>query len=923
MPLPVNVTLENCHFTADSAGLIPIDGAIQWQDAPTSVDFGITDGWTGEESLYDSNDECIFDFGAKGTFAGYLGSMASQTTRRVHCPGVPLDRGERITGTVKAGSIATTMFTNPGDGLAKLGGDLPELEVGSTVLTAARNLVRDFNPLRESREIDGRNSTYGMYFRWRLLIWPGSDRVSFMVEMPYTDERKVDRLIAWPRIRIRVPIAWGLHVEHSSRCPAGTAYTEGAYRYWDIVPAHSIFDAQNPRFRGSFFVGSEGTPDWSEWQAMPGNKFDVPRLLCDPEEFRGKLFFYDGLPAKPLSFDDSSCRSRYAGWSERMKSRDTRYGPNDYTRPVHLNELNNRANDGGSQPDFASGPFYESFVRSGGNPLRLPELDAAGDRHISRPITQRRRGLDEVDPNDARIVKWGDYTDTDFVLASDYIFLQLITANPDVRGKATDGENAKGKYYRGMVGVKRSHQSYLHAIESMFLTGCFDAEDIVRQRIELWLYTWIINTSYTHARVAEMRYARSLDMAAWMWFVTGDSRIVTHMNSMEGIKTWIWDQYYDHVNNNHVFRTWGGTNKVLNDRVDLGGGDVRWFRGRPNDPWQIALAIGYYRCYQLTGKAFFLTCVQDITRTWVFLFRFGRYRLKSRSGTYYFVGPRWHAHFQMMYPGFRNNPGTYGEFPPASWLTEAGEFIYWKANNTSTWYAAMLCLTIHVHANERATRDRALAVLAQELVPWYQAQNVSIMDDRGEWYGDDELVPGYRSTDHVIDAAPEDVYHRELGFSLDFSVIEATADLRYVSEPGATLELAGLDLDAVADLRETFEPPVTLEMGTLELIADSERVRTAEGESELDLVLNLDAVAEVQETTEPGTAFYMDFVASPEEIEHSEPDAVLDMRPVGATAPTMLIPVFSGPTPIDVFSGATVQESVGSGPTQIPWRPQR
>lgn len=850
MTLPVDVTVENCSATAASRGLVPLDFAVQWQDLPAQ-DWAIAATQSGEVATVDPLSSCVLDLGAKGQFAAWLGSMATQTTRRVHCPGVPLGVAERVTGSLVSGSIASDTFSSPGDGLALLASAVPTVEFGATVLTNQRTQVRDFNVLREVQELDGRNATFGVYYRWRLTFWPHTGRVGWSLLLNFSDERLSDRTLAWPRVRIRVPIAWLLHVENSARCPTSASYVAGAYRYFDIIAPHTIHDAQSAHFRGTFFVGATNTDDHSEWATMPGNRFNVPRVICDPEEFRGKLFFYEGLPARPDNLSTSACRDRYNAFASHMASRSV--GPNDYTREVRDMELHNRSREAGGQPDFAAGPFYECFIKDGGNPLRLPELDAATERHFARPITQRRRGLDEVDARAARIVRWGDYARESFVLDNEYIFLTIIPEDPDVRGKSTSGANREFPFYQGMTGLNRSHWSYNFAIEAVMLTGCFDAEDILRQHVELWLYQWIARADYYHAKASQLRFARSLDMMSWTWFCFGDARIPDRVAEIRAISDSVFDEYAQHVTFGHPFKSWGRTE--ANDVTDLGGGDVRTMRGTVHDSWQVFMGQGYYRAWQMSGDAFWLTLVRDITEAWITYYRFGSYRYNRRN-EWLTTPPLWHTFFKLIYPGANGNPGTYGSFAPASWFTPANEFILWRAFEDNDWAPQMLAIAMRVHASNRALRDKALSIFAQEFTAWRARTNVTLDEVHGKHFGDDALLP-----------------------SPGFDII-AVADRRRTREPAATVEL-GEDIvilatpDRRAVLETIFDP---IEFGALELAAAVERREVREPDAAFEFGVDFEhlAVAERRSTSEPAASVDMQLELGPfdpETLEVSEPDA--------------------------------------------------
>ena len=874
MPLPVAVTIENCSATVASTGLVPIDGAIQWQD-PTDP------SWTDPELVVGVLTDTRLNLGAKGNFACELGTLATKTTRRIHCPGVPLDPGERVTGTIEAATIASTKFASEGDGLALLSGLVPELEFGATTVTPTRTAVRDWNVLREVQELDGRNATYGVYHQWRLSFWPTTNRVAFTVTASFTDERISDRLMAWPRIRIKIPVAWQLHVENSSRCPGTAAYVDGAYRYWDIVAAHTIHDAQSARFRGTFLVDGGTEADIAEWNAMPGNRVDVPRIICDPDEFRGKLYFYQGLPAKPLDFDTTSCRDRYNRFRDQLADRNA--GVTNYTRWAYDSENNAIANNTGASADFAAGPFYECFIRDGGNPLRLPELDVAGERHMARPITQRRKGIDDADPLGARIVQWGDYLPLKFVLQSEYVFLGLVKDTVDVRGKSTVGDdNRNRKYFGGMTGLLRSHNSYLHAIEAMMLTGCFDAEDIVRQHIELFLYEWLVKERWSHSDAGQMRFARAFDMMAWSWLCTGDDRIVDRFREIEELSDQVFRDYPIHKAADHDWKTFGrwGVHIVS---TGVNGNETRTLSGTVNDPWQIALSVGYYRAYQLTGRTFYQELAQDLTETWALLFRRGRYFYKKN--TWKIKGPIWHTFNKVIYPGLNTGRGTYGNLPEASWLTEANDLVYWTAFDGNLWQQHMLCLAMSLHTSNRTLYDRIYEFFEQEYVPWRDAEDMTIFDKRGKWWGDDALIPGYLSgTDIEIDAGVEFTYSEERGFDFDTGGpfdFETPAEIVTHSEPALTVEMGPIELDAVAELTVPLEPTFSLDFDLIvldiEVIADGERTTISEPGTSVELALDLGTYAsETITISEPSSTFYEDLVADSEITTISEPEWVYD-----------------------------------------------
>lgn len=909
MPLPVSVTIENANATVASNGSTPIDGAVQWQDPPVD-DWGIYQAPSGDAVSVGIASDAVLDLGAKGTFACTLGSMASRTTRRFHCPGVPLDAGERVTGSIVDGSVATTKFAAVGDGLALMGGDAPSLEFGSTALIHQRTVARDFNPLREVQELEGRNATYGVFYQWRLRFWPGTKRVGFTVTMSFTDERLTDRTIAWPRVRIRVPRAWQLSVENSSRCPGNGVYLEGLYRYWDVVAAHTIHDGQSPRFRGTFQLPGASAADVAEWNVMPGYRVDVPRHICDPDEFRGKLTpLYEGLPARPRSVDTASCRDRYDEFVAQLKDRSA--GVNDYTRAFFDNENKNRAREAASQPDFAAGPFYEAFFRAGGNPLRLVENDCAGERHMARPITQRRRGLDEVNALNARPVKWGDYPPKEFVLQGSYTFVRIMPQDPDIRGKSITGNNARLNFFQGMTGLWRSHHSIFHAIESLFLTGCFDAEDIVQQHIDLWLYEWIADETVYHTRATQTRFARSIDSMAWCYFITGDTRILSRLNDLERVQGTVFERYVEHRDANHVWRTFGINS--TNETVDVGDGVQRTLRGTTADPWQIALCQGYYRAWQLTQKDFWLNLTKDLTRTWVFSCRYGRRWVLGRSPSGYVqLGPQWHSMFKVIYPGLNGNPGTYGEFPPAEWYTEENDRVMWRGYADMLWTAHMLAITYRIHAGDPSTQNQALTILAQEYLPWRDSPTpIAIDHPKGEWFGDDALIPGHYVDPNdpiTIIVEPEAVVVSEPGFSLEGLVFAVDAERATVSEPAATFQFGPLELNAAAEAVAAREPGFLLVTDTtaVDIAAPAERVTVVEPSFDLVLALELGPyAAEAVDVTESGATLLAaeDYSASPERVTVSEPGFVLNMTPTTGSRTSTEITARSGNAALTASSG--------------------
>lgn len=914
MPLPIDVLVENCHGTVGTAGYIPIFGAVQWTDPPSSLtDFTTFESISGAQIVEplgpSAENSAVLNLGSKGTFAAYLGSMATQTTRRVHVPGVPLDPGERVTGTLETGTVASTTFAGAGDGLFTLGADRPGLEFDGVAVTLYQTTLRDFNPFREVQEIEGRDATYGAWYQWRLIFHPTTGRVEWTMTLAYTDERKSDRVIAWPLVRMSVPAAWGLHIDNSARCAGEAQYVVGDTRYWDLVPAHTIHDAQAARFRGTFFVGgTPGDADYDDWLAMPGNRTGTPRISAQPEEYRGKLFFWDGLPARPPSRDEASCRDRYERFRESMEDRSS--GVNDYTRRPYDSENHARAREAATQPDFAAGPFYAVFFRENGNLLRLPELDAAGDRHMSRPLTQRRKGLDDGDPLAARIVRWGDYPARDFILQGEYIFFRVITGDTDVRGKSLEAPNDAPRYYRGMTGFVRSHFSIYHAIEAMFLTGCFDAEDIVRQHIEWFLYEWIADREVYHARCTQLRFARIMSAMSWAWLCTGDARIPNRFNELADIEDLVWERYSDHVAADQPFR-WLGLNNT-NETVEIGGVE-RTLRGTTADPWQVSMCEGYYAAYQLTGNEFYLQLVRDITRTWLYTWRFGYYHNTNLQRR----GPQWHQMFKLIYPGLNGNPGTYGEFPPIDWLSEANERVYWRAFDDTLWTPHMLALAMVVHADERATHDIALAIYAALFPPWFEDTDVTIFDTRGEWFGDDARLVGYND-DLTFDAGEDRETITEPGFSFEGTaedlLIVADAETEEASEPAFTYEAGDLEIDAPAIIETTVEPGFEFEFGDdVDLIVDPEIEQHVEGEPgvqtfELELTLDLTHAAEVEEAAESTATFYettdSDLLAAAEIEQQVEPGAVFEVRDVSAARTSARIDAYSGASPVTAYTGA-------------------
>lgn len=917
MPLPVDVVIENCHATVGTTGLVPIDGAVQWTDPPGALSDFTTyrqeSGASVVEPLgpLDPLTHVTLDLGSKGNFPCYLGSMASQTTRRVHIPGVPLSPGERVLGTIESGTIASTTFANPGDGLALLGADRPELEMDGTPLSPLQTVTRDFNPYREVVELEGRDATYGVWYQFRLRFWPTVRRVGWTMTATFTDERISDRVIAWPVVKLKVPSTWQVHIDNAARVFGEASYLESGSRLWDLMSAHTIHDAQSMRYKGTFLLPSASEAEVSEWGSMPGYRTGVPRMMAQPEEYRGKLFFCDGLPARPKQRDEATCRDRYELFRKSVEDRDV--GNNDYVRLPFDSENKNRAREAASQPDFGALPGYELFWRENGNPLRLPELDAAGDRHMARPITQRRRGLDEVNTLNARPVQWGDYPAKSFILQGEYIFFRVTTGTTDVRGKSLEAPNNAARYYQGMTGLLRSHHSHLHAIEAMLFGGCFDAEDIVRAHIEWFLYEWIADKSVYHARATQVRFARALDSMCWAWLCTGDARIPGRMTELADIADLVWERYYDMAAANHPFR-WLGLNST-NETVTIYG-ESRTMRGTTADPWQVSLCSGYYHAYKLTGDDFYLDITKDLTRTWAYTWRFGRWhdtQLRLR-------GPEYRQMFKLIFPGLNGNPGTYGQFPPAEWLTEKGERTYWRAFADVLWTPHMLCIGITVHENERATKDLLSAILGHVIKPWLDAGTLGILDSRGEWFGDDEKIPGFRDPGGPITVlAPEARENvSEPGFTFDADqgvgfTLFVDPETSRSSVTAATISFGDLELvdREVGDeiVEYVREPQALIDMDDeINIVTPAEVVRETVTTATLQIAaLVLTAPAAAEDVTEP-TATVIGgsegFAAGAAVETVSEPDFVFENKDNTASRTSAVVRAESGASEIEALAGA-------------------